>query len=95
RNQPDNKDKVLARGLWAWSRHPNYFGESLMWWGFFCLGFAAAHRWWLALSPALVTFLLLQVSGVSPMEEKIAERRPGYADYKRRVSAFMPWPPSK
>lgn len=91
RGQPDSGSKVLDRGLWAWSRHPNYFGEALLWWGFFCLGFAAAHRWWLALSPVVVMFLLLQVSGISAMENGIEKRRPGYADYKRRVSAFIPW----
>lgn len=88
-----NRGKVMDRGLWSWSRHPNYFGEAMMWWGFFLIGFSAAHQWWLVLSPLLVTFLLLQVSGVSLMEEKMDDRRPGYAAYKRRVSAFVPMPP--
>jgi steroid 5-alpha reductase family enzyme len=92
RANPANRDKVLNRGLWAWSRHPNYFGEALMWWGFFLIGFAAAHAWWLILSPILVTFLLLQVSGIALMEDRIEERRPAYADYKRRVSPFIPLP---
>jgi steroid 5-alpha reductase family enzyme len=92
RNDPTNKGKVMQRGLWAWSRHPNYFGETLLWWGFFLLGFSAAHRWWLVLSPITVTFLLLQVSGITMMEDKIEDRRPGYAAYKKRVSAFIPWP---
>ncbi|HVW73480.1 MAG TPA: DUF1295 domain-containing protein [Rhizomicrobium sp.] len=95
RNDPANRGKVLDRGLWAWSRHPNYFGESLMWWGFFLLGFAAAHRWWLVLSPIAVTVLLLQVSGISLMEDTIDARRPGYAEYKKRVSALIPWRFSK
>ena len=93
RLDPRNKDKVMDRGLWRWSRHPNYFGESMLWWGFFLLGFAASGAWWLILSPIVVTLLLLQVSGVTQMEDKIEDRRPAYADYKRRVSAFMPWPP--
>jgi len=88
-----NRGKVMDRGLWGWSRHPNYFGEAVMWWGFFLIGFSAAHQWWLVLSPLLVTFLLLQVSGVTLMEDKIDDRRPGYAAYKRRVSAFVPMPP--
>jgi steroid 5-alpha reductase family enzyme len=92
RLDPRNKGKVMDRGLWRWSRHPNYFGESVMWWGFFLLGFSAAGAWWLILSPLVVT-LLLQVSGVTLMEDKIEDRRPAYADYKRRVSAFVPWPP--
>jgi len=82
----------LDRGLWGLSRHPNYFGDAAMWWGYFAVGFAASHMWWLILSPLLVTFLLLQVSGVALMEDKIDQRRPGYAEYKRRVSAFLPWP---
>jgi steroid 5-alpha reductase family enzyme len=95
RADPANKTKVMDRGLWGWSRHPNYFGESAMWWGYFIIGFAASHMWWLILSPLLVTFPLLQVSGVALMEDKIDERRPGYGEYKRRVSAFVPWSPRK
>ena len=93
RADPANKGKVMDRGLWGWSRHPNYFGEAMLWWGFFLVGFSASHAWWLALSPLVVTLLLLKVSGVSLMEDKIEDRRPAYAAYKRRVSAFVPWPP--
>jgi steroid 5-alpha reductase family enzyme len=91
RADPANKGRVMDKGLWAWSRHPNYFGEAAMWWGFFAIGFAASHMWWLLLSPLLITFLLLQVSGVTLMEETMDARHPGYAEYKRRVSAFVPW----
>jgi steroid 5-alpha reductase family enzyme len=92
RSDPANKGKVMDRGLWGWSRHPNYFGEAAMWWGSFAIGFAASHMWWLILSPLLVTFLLLQVSGVTLLEDGIESRRPGYAEYKQRVSTFIPWP---
>ncbi|HUE63906.1 MAG TPA: DUF1295 domain-containing protein [Rhizomicrobium sp.] len=95
RSDPASTGKVMDRGLWGWSRHPNYFGEALMWWGYFAIGFGASHQWWLVLSPVLVTFLLLQVSGVTLMEDKMDERRPGYAEYRRRVSAFVPWPPNR
>ncbi|HEX4270389.1 MAG TPA: DUF1295 domain-containing protein [Rhizomicrobium sp.] len=95
RADPASKGKVMDKGLWGWSRHPNYFGEALMWWGYFAVGFGASHQWWLILSPVLMTFLLLQVSGVALMENGIDKRRPGYADYKRRVSAFVPWPARK
>lgn len=95
RLDPANRGKVMDKGLWSWSRHPNYFGETVLWWGFFTIGFAASHMWWLILSPLLVTGLLLQVSGVALMEDGIEKRRPAYADYKRRVSAFVPWPPVK
>ena len=91
RADPANKGKVMDRGLWGWSRHPNYFGDAAMWWGYFAIGFSASHMWWLILSPLLVTFLLLQVSGVALMEDRIEDRRPAYAEYKRRVSAFFPW----
>ena len=91
RADPANRGAVMDRGLWGWSRHPNYFGEAAMWWGYFATGFAASHMWWLLLSPLLMTFLLLQVSGVTLMEEKMDERRPGYARYRRQVSAFIPW----
>src|SRR5471032_253987 len=95
RADPANKGRVMDRGLWGWSRHPNYFGEAAMWWGYFAIGFAASHMWWLLLSPLLITFLLLQVSGVTLMEETMDARRPGYAEYRRRVSAFVPLPPKK
>ena len=88
-----NKGQVMDRGLWAWSRHPNYFGDALMWWGFTLIGMAAAAHWWLLVSPVLMTALLLRVSGVTLLEETIVERRPAYADYIRRTSAFFPWPP--
>ncbi len=93
RADPANKNRVMDKGLWRWSRHPNYFGEAMLWWGFFAIGFAASHMWWLVLSPLLLTFLLLQVSGVALMEDGIEKRRPGYAEYKSRVSTFIPWPP--
>jgi steroid 5-alpha reductase family enzyme len=93
RADPANKSRVMDRGLWGWSRHPNYFGDAAMWWGYFAIGFSASHMWWLVLSPLLVTFLLLQVSGIALMEDGIENRRPGYAAYKRRVSTFLPWPP--
>jgi steroid 5-alpha reductase family enzyme len=90
-----NKGKVLDTGLWSLSRHPNYFGEATLWWSFFLIGFAAGGNWWLVLSPLAITVLLLKVSGVSLMEEGVEERRPAYADYKRRVSAFVPWFPKR
>ncbi len=81
-------------GLWRYSRHPNYFGECCVWWGFGCLGLAAGG-WWSLVSPLLMTWLLLRVSGVALLEQTIADRRPAYADYVRRTSAFLPLPPRK
>jgi steroid 5-alpha reductase family enzyme len=86
-------DGVLDRGLWAWSRHPNYFGECVVWWGFGVIALGAG-AWWALVAPVLMTVLLLRVSGVALLERTIGERRPGYADYARRTSAFVPRPPS-
>jgi steroid 5-alpha reductase family enzyme len=86
-----NEGKVLDTGLWRYTRHPNYFGECVLWWGFFLLA-VAAGGWWTILSPLLMTVLLLRVSGVALLEKDIAERRPAYADYIRRTNAFLPGP---
>jgi steroid 5-alpha reductase family enzyme len=94
KRDPRNRGRVLDRGLWRYSRHPNYFGECCLWWGFACLAFAAG-AWWAVVSPLLMTWLLLRVSGVALLEQSIGDRRPAYADYVRRTSAFVPWPPRK
>jgi steroid 5-alpha reductase family enzyme len=85
----NNKDKVLATGLWKYSRHPNYFGECCVWWGFYVIAIAGG-AWWAIVSPILMTLLLLKVSGVSLLEKTITERRPAYADYIRRTNTFFP-----
>lgn len=85
---------VLRNGLWRYSRHPNYFGEALVWWGFYVFA-GAAGSWWTIFSPALMTFLLLRVSGVPLLERAMSERRPEYAEYRRTTNAFFPWFPRK
>jgi len=87
-----NADRVMDRGLWRLSRHPNYFGEFCTWWGFYLLA-ADAGGWWTVFAPALMTVLLLRVSGVTLLERDIGERRPGYRDYVARTNAFFPGPP--
>lgn len=89
---PGNRGKVLDKGLWCYSRHPNYFGEAALWWGYFLIAVAAGASWTL-FSPVLMTFLLLKVSGVALLERDIGERRPAYRDYVARTSAFFPWIP--
>ena len=84
-----NKGKVLSTGLWRYSRHPNYFGESCVWWGLYLIALAGG-AWWAIISPILMTLLLLKVSGVSLLESTIIERRPAYADYIKNTNAFMP-----
>jgi len=86
-------DEVMDRGLWRFSRHPNYFGESCLWWGLACLAVAGGGAWWAWLSPVLVTFLLLKVSGVNLQEQHLRSRGPAHEHYARRTSAFVPWPP--
>ncbi len=90
-----NERRVMDRGLWAWSRHPNYFGEALLWWGIFLIGAATPIGRWLIFSPILITFLLVRVSGVPLLEARMKNTRPGYASYKDRTSAFIPWPPRR
>ncbi|EIC23217.1 DUF1295 domain-containing protein [Thiorhodovibrio frisius] len=87
-----NTGQVMDRGLWRYTRHPNYFGEACLWWGFGLLALAGG-AWWSLIGPALVTFLLLRVSGVKLLESDIGERRPAYADYIRRTNAFLPGRP--
>ena len=89
---PANKGRVMDRGLWRYSRHPNYFGEFCVWWGFFLLALPAGGAW-TVFSPLLMSVLLLKVSGVALLEKDIGERRPGYREYVARTNAFFPGPP--
>jgi steroid 5-alpha reductase family enzyme len=90
---PGNRGKVLDRGLWRYTRHPNYFGDALVWWGLFVIALATPGSWWSVYSPVLMTFLLMKVSGVALLEKSLAETKPQYRDYVERTSAFIPWPP--
>jgi steroid 5-alpha reductase family enzyme len=89
RGKSKNRKRVLDKGLWKYSRHPNYFGEAVVWWGLYLLSGAL----WTVFSPVLMTFLLLRVSGVILLEKKLLKTRPAYAKYIRRTSAFIPLPP--
>ena len=92
-----NAGQVMDRGLWRYTRHPNYFGEACVWWGLWLVAVAGAG-WggaWSAVSPVLMTVLLLKVSGVSLLEKDIAERRPAYRAYIARTNAFVPGPVRK
>ncbi|CAG1007577.1 hypothetical protein ANRL4_03769 [Anaerolineae bacterium] len=90
KENPNNKGKVLNTGLWALSRHPNYFGNAAMWWGYWLVAVSVHWGFLTAFAPAIMTFLLLRVSGVAMLERDIAERRPQYAEYIRTVPAFFP-----
>jgi steroid 5-alpha reductase family enzyme len=88
---PENKGKVMNKGLWAYTRHPNYFGESLVWWGLFMITLATPGNAWVVISPLLITFLLLKVSGVTLLEKTIVDSRPEYEAYIKSTSSFIPW----
>lgn len=92
RADPANRGRVMNQGLWRYSRHPNYFGECCFWWGAWLVA-ASAGAGWTIVSPLLMTWLLLKVSGVALLEKDIGARRPGYADYVRRTNAFVPGRP--
>jgi steroid 5-alpha reductase family enzyme len=93
KSDPTKAGKVLDRGLWRYTRHPNYFGDFLVHWGIFVIALATTWGWATVLSPLFMTFLLLRVSGVAMLEQTIGRRRPEYAEYQRRTSAFFPRPP--
>ena len=91
--KPEGKGKLMTTGLWAWTRHPNYFGEAVTWWGLFLISLTGdIGRFWLIFSPLLITFLLVYVSGV-PMLEKKYEGRADWEAYKKRTAKFIPRPP--
>ena len=95
KHAPDKRGQVLDTGLWAWSRHPNYFGEACVWWGIWLV---AAETGWGALAlpgPVFITFTLLKLSGVTMQEAGMETRRPSYAAYKARTPAFIPRPPRR
>ncbi len=90
---PSNAGKVMDRGLWRYTRHPNYFGDATLWWGFGCFALATTGSLWTLVSPVLMSFLIVKVSGVALLERGLGETKPKYRDYVRRTSAFFPWPP--
>jgi steroid 5-alpha reductase family enzyme len=91
---PAHQGQVMDRGLWRYTRHPNYFGDFLVWWGLYLVA-AAGGGWWTIVSPLLMSVLLMRVSGVALLERTIGQRRPAYAAYAARTNAFFPWPPRK
>jgi steroid 5-alpha reductase family enzyme len=92
KSSSDQSRKVMDQGLWRYTRHPNYFGNAMIWWGIFLVA-VNANTLWLVISPILMTFLLLKVSGVALLERSLSERSEEYRQYIRRTSAFIPWPP--
>jgi steroid 5-alpha reductase family enzyme len=89
---PKNSGRVMDRGLWRYTRHPNYFGDFCIWWGLYLIASAGGGGWTI-LSPLLMSLLLMKVSGVTLLETTIIDRRPDYAAYQARTNAFFPVPP--
>ena len=92
KRNPANKDQLMTKGLWALTRHPNYFGESTMWWGIFLIALSVKNGWACVFSPLLLTLLLTKVSGI-PLLEKKYKTRKDFLAYARRTNAFFPWFP--
>jgi steroid 5-alpha reductase family enzyme len=90
---PANKGKLMTTGVWKYTRHPNYFGDAAQWCGFYLIALSVGG-WWTIFSPLIMTFLLLRVSGVA-LIEKTMKNKPGYGEYAKRTSAFVPWLPKK
>jgi steroid 5-alpha reductase family enzyme len=95
KRDPANAGRVLDRGFWRYTRHPNYFGDAMVWWGFFLFAAATPGSLWTIYSPILMTVLLMRVSGVALLEKRLSEVKPGYRDYVERTNAFFPWFPKR
>lgn len=95
KRRPENRGKVMTTGLWRYTRHPNYFGEAVLWWGFGLMACSVSGGWVTLAGPALMTWLLVRVSGVAMLERDLMARRPGYADYVRTTNAFFPGRPRR
>ncbi|HPF51830.1 MAG TPA: DUF1295 domain-containing protein [Draconibacterium sp.] len=94
KSNPRNKGKVLNTGFWRYTRHPNYFGDAAVWWGF-ALFSVAASGYWQIIGSLIMTLLLLKVSGVALLEKTLTETKPEYRDYVRKTRPFLPWFPKK
>ena len=95
RSDPASAGAVLDSGLWRYTRHPNYFGDVCVWWGLYLIAAATGVGALTILSPVLMTVLLVKVSGVPLLEYSLRKRRPGYDEYRRRTSGFVPRPPRR
>lgn len=92
KRDPRNEGRIMDQGLWALTRHPNYFGDSLVWWGLAIVGSVQGAGPWAFLGAAVMTTLLVRVSGVAMLDRLLAKRKPGYAEYMARTSGFIPMP---
>ncbi len=91
---PDHKGQIMQGGLWQYSRHPNYFGEVCQWWALWIIALSVPGAWLSIVGPITITILILKVSGIPLLEQKMA-KKPAFESYRQRVSMFFPWPPKK
>lgn len=94
KKDPENKGKLLTTGLWRYSRHPNYFGEAVLWWGLYLFTVPYGGAWFV-IGPLIITYSLLKFSGVTMLEDGLKKSKPGFEDYTRMTPAFVPswlWP---
>lgn len=94
RANPSNKGKLLNTGVWRLTRHPNYFGDSAQWFGYYLIA-ASAGGWWTIFSPVIMTLFLIRISGVFLLEKTLRNTKPGYREYMETTSPFIPWFPKK
>ena len=94
KRNPDNKGKLLNTGVWRFTRHPNYFGDAAQWWGFFLITIGTNLGILTIFSPIIMTYLLVNVSGVAMLEKSLIEKKSGYKEYMRTTNTFIPWFPN-
>ncbi|WKK66648.1 DUF1295 domain-containing protein [Lutimonas zeaxanthinifaciens] len=94
KKDPNNKGKLLTSGLWRYTRHPNYFGDAAVWWGYGLIAIASGAYWY-SLGALLMTYLILKISGVSLLEKSLSVKKPGYEDYMNSTNSFIPWIPKR
>jgi steroid 5-alpha reductase family enzyme len=92
KSDPCNRGKIMQRGLWRYTRHPNYFGDFAVWWGIYLIALSTTRAWWTVVGPLVMSALLIRVSGRDLLEAHMRDR-PGYAEYAARTSSFFPRPP--
>lgn len=95
RANPANAGQVMDRGLWRYTRHPNYFGDACVWWGLYLIAAETAAGRWSIAGPLFLTYTLLHWSGADLLERRLLRSRPAYAEYAARTSRFLPWPPKR
>lgn len=95
KSNPKNRGLVMDQGLWRYTRHPNYFGDFLVWWGIYLVSFGKGVAWWSAIGPVVMSIFLMRVSGVTLLESSLKTRKRGYVDYIRRTNSFFPLPPKR